>query len=345
MKCLVEARCLSRAQAGRLFWPGRSESRLRTRLSELVKGEVLRKLSWYDRMGENVAYSLGPVGVRRAEALLEVELGAAREDISAAHLEHHLLLTELFVGLLAAPLEARLAKEGSKPKRAGAGGPHAAVSHPGFTWQVTGDIDMPWRQAVAGALESRVLRPDAVLVVPAHKRRLFIESETGTHSIATSNAQRFGATLNKMARYEAYCTTGPGNGGTWYASRYSDGYKPEVLFLVPTKARRDSVREAIAGWLKKHPMASVRFRAALVEEEVRALVPVVWTGVTPAGRSSFTISLEEAKALRAFYDVVLGEVKEKRDRARALNAAKPPYPPGTNAFAALLKRLQEESAG
>jgi len=352
--CLVEARCLSRDQLIRLFWPGRNLAGVRKRLSELVRGDVLKRLAWYDRDGENLAYGLGPRGVREAELWLSVDLDAAREDITPAFLDHHVLLSELYVGLLAAPLEAQLAKDGAVPKRAGGAGPHARAAHPGFTWKVIGEMDMPWKQAVGGALEARLLRPDAVMVVPSQKRRIFIESETGSHTITTSNAQRLGATVNKIERYEAYCSTGPGKGVSWYAERYTDGYRPEVLFLVPTPLRRDNVMEAIAAWKLKHPRAACTFRSAVAVDEVKALAPVVWANLPPMKAdppksaeapkplNGYVVSMDEAAAIRTFYESVAKDINQRKGRAKALGEPEPAWPAGSNRVNALLARFTAE---
>jgi hypothetical protein len=50
------------------------------------------------------------------------------------------------------------------------------------------------------------LKPDAIMTIPARRRRLFIEAETGTQSIATAHPDKTGAVLSKLDRYRVYFT-------------------------------------------------------------------------------------------------------------------------------------------
>jgi hypothetical protein len=47
-----------------------------------------------------------------------------------------------------------------------------------------------------------VLKPDAALEIPRRQRRLFLEAETGTQSIATAHPVQTGAVLSKLRRYQ-----------------------------------------------------------------------------------------------------------------------------------------------
>lgn len=362
---LAEARCLSAAQVGRLFFPGRHEGTVRNRLSQLAKGDAyLRRLFWYDRKGQHLAYSLATEGYSFAEVLLERELVAAREDITADHLAHHLLMTELYVGLLAAPMEAALAKLTVTARAKQHHQNYARAAHPSFRWHVVGDLDLPWKQVDGAKLEARVIRPDAVLELVDARRRVFIESETGTQSITTSKADKVGATINKIERYEAYCSlpSGPGTGRTWYTERYPDGFRPEVLILVPTELRRRSVQRVVDDWRKRHVNAVCRFRVSTVAGELALLVPVAWPGVTavapskpvpsapnppaapavapappPAGVAQLTP--DEVRLVYKFFSATQGYFKARREKARALGKPLPEYPAGTPEVHALVSRL------
>ena len=103
----------------------------------------------------------------------------------------------------------------------------------------------------AGKQNERIIRPDAVLELPSKTRRLFIECEMGTHAIAARQDDRSGATLNKVARYVAFVNrlADAASRQTFYAQRYPDRWRPELVFLVRTDHRAESVKGAIGAWL------------------------------------------------------------------------------------------------
>ena len=202
-------------------------------------------------------WCLTPAGYVEAERFAEAERDVPRDDIGAEFLDHHVLLTDLLVGLIAVPVDAAVAKLDAKVRRQMIGRIFARASHPAFRWAVVGDRDLPWKQPNSGKLEARVLRPDALLELVGSRRRIFVESEIGTHTIVAVSASKTGATTSKMDRYESFCTlvSGPATRKTWYAERFTDGFKPEVLFLVRTALRAASVQRAAAAWRAAHPMA------------------------------------------------------------------------------------------
>jgi hypothetical protein len=93
-----------------------------------------------------------------------------------------------------------------------------------------------------------VIRPDAILTVPSARRRVFIECETGTHTLVSVRKDRHQATVHKAERYETFLRglADVPSRLTHYAVKYPDGWAPEVLFLVPTEGRRASTEAALA---------------------------------------------------------------------------------------------------
>lgn len=290
---LAEARCLAAEQLRRLFFRGQDEKAFRRRMKKLGEGEraLLKRVEWFDRTGTKRAWALTPAGYVEAERFAEMEVEVPRDDIGAEFLDHHVLLTELLVGLLAAPVDAAVAKLNLTPRRRQQlGSIYARAAHPAFTWCVVGDRDLPWKQPSGAKLEARLLRPDAFLTIPGRRRRIFVESECGTHTIVSASASKTGATMAKMDRYEAFCTlvSGPATRRTWYAERFPDGLKPEVLFLVRSAVRQASVQRALDSWRRAHPTAVCGFRVATVEVAIAELLPAV--GIVAPGAQ-----LEEPK--------------------------------------------------
>ena len=149
-----------------------------------------------------------------------------------AFAEHFIALTDLFVGLVR---------------------PYFLEGTPlwelPFGWDAADDMRLPWREPTeAGALRERTIRPDAILTVPAARHRIFIECETGTHTLVPVRKDRPQATVNKAARYETFLRglADVRRRLTHYAAKYPDGWVAEVLFLVPTDRRRDSTEAALS---------------------------------------------------------------------------------------------------
>lgn len=118
-----------------------------------------------------------------------------------------------------------------------------------FGWDVADDVRLPWREPdETGALQERTIRPDAILTLPSARRRVFIECETGTHTLVPVRKDRPQATVNKAARYETFLRglADVPKRLTHYAAKYPDGWAPEVLFLVQSERRRASTEASLA---------------------------------------------------------------------------------------------------
>lgn len=365
---LAQARCLSHAQVLRLFWPLQDASVCRRRMGLLSKEPraLVKSVQWYTRAGRQRAWALTPAGYIEAEKELGEALDVARDDIGVEYLEHHVHLSELFVGLLAAGVETRAAAAGRLrgPERSRAlAACYARARHPYFRWVVSGDRELPWRQPEGGALRERLIRPDAILEFPHSRRRFLVESEMGTHTIAAASPWKPGATTAKANRYEAYCSglASVQPRATWYQARFPDGFPPEVLFLVRNQGRADSVKAALKGWAARHPTAACSFRVSTVEQALAEYVPLTGqqrtaegAGHPPPPRSSAArpnepeatlqsdgglhLDAAELAALRQFLAAVASEYKARRDRARIQRAEVPDYPPGMRTLHFALQR-------
>src|SRR5207253_2319814 len=160
-------------------------------------------------------------------------------------LEHATGVNDLYVALTKKPGTTKPAPRG-KPADDFARVPSA------FRWVATEDLELPFQEYVAKIpdhVADRRLQPDAMLEDPARKRRYLIEFETGSATVR--NSQHKTATETKIGRYCRFLlgpvhVAGP---QTYYSKHFNDGYKPVVVFLTRTEARRDTiVRVAEAYW-------------------------------------------------------------------------------------------------
>jgi hypothetical protein len=322
---------------------------------------LVKRVEWYTRTGRRLAWGLTPVGYAEAATVLETPVDVPRDDISPEFLEHHVLLTDLYVGLLEAWVRrAMSATSAEEPANRRYRGIYARAGHPGFRWNSVGERDLPWRQYQGGEALARLLRPDAILEFPGERRRVFVEAELGTHTVVSASETKTGATMSKVKRYEAYCTqlADVVARRSWYSARFPDGFAPEVLFLVRTEGRARSILEAIEPW-RKQASPKCSFVVATVEGAVTQFLPACGFGL-----GSVDVRPQQARAVDATSDAVaqdavmlakddvalLGrflmatqsDCKRRRDLARAQKAPMPEYPEGLAQVHALLKRLHIE---
>jgi hypothetical protein len=216
---------------------------------------LLRAVPYRAADGEPLhLWTLSPAGCALAAGELARVLRAFRGDVGAAFAEHFIFLTDLFVQLARPHLRAGVA-----PRELP------------FRWNVTEDVDLPWRDRDAsGDEKARVIRPDAVLEVPSSQRRFFIECEMGTHTLVPLGPDKPQATVRKLERYDAY-VSGLADVPTrlsHYRKKYPDGWPCEVLFLVRSEGRRRSTEEALRACLETLAGTQLRARAVTLEEAV-----------------------------------------------------------------------------
>jgi len=297
----------------RLVWGARDEGAARKRLHSLAglsareprpeaarlrpvfDPPYLRRLHFRDSDGHPVdLWALSLQGHALAIRQLGGGLKLNREDVGPAFLDHAMALTELFV-VLAAPFIAAGVHAGELP----------------FRWAPIDSKQLPWEEYDSEAAKTRARRivPDAVLEIPSARRRYFVECEMGTHSIAAASDEKSGATLAKTERYDEYFS------GGFYAQSFPDEWPAEVLYLVRTDSRCQSVNVALDGWRRGRVGIAVRARAttlAQAQPELMSLLPSV-PRAPPSGRVArpLAVSRGEAESLKRFYQEAL----------RRLNAA------------------------
>ena len=376
LKALAEARYLSGGQLRELFFVGRDESVARKRLKELAaerqgQGALIERIPFATRDEKN---GVGAVWALTAAGYIEVEVATGdsvdrpSSVLQPEYFTHHLSFTSLYAGLLAAPVLA------SRP-RLPAGAPrlvrqkalvrnYATTNHPTWRWVVTPDgTQLPWRQYVSGELKERLIKPDAILELPGLKRRLFLEGETGSHTIKARSSDKPGSSMAKAARYEEYATAWCDGSAkrTWYQAQFIDGLKPELVFIVHSEARAAHIQTALGEWAKQRGSAPrLTMRAVtvanLLTELVSALgltMPHSQHGIASRGRpTSKPFSTEQLKtprltsaelfAFEQFFLTAREDLKKRQAVAREQGQPLPAVPKAYEEVKAAVARLQEE---
>ena len=205
------------------------------------------------------------------------------------------------------------------------GGTPAALSRMPFRWLCDTGHALPFRtRAADGSAAVGHVAPDAVLEIPAARRRVFVEAERGTHTIVPVSSAKTGATVVKLDRYTAFVgdVIDVRRRATAYLEQFPDGFSPELLFMVPSATRKDRVRQAVEERRRKDanpPALDVqvltldeardRYAAFLgnpqgtsIEVRVAAAVPPVLS-LAPAEvasiRSAFNALVRRARAAQA----------------------------------------------
>jgi hypothetical protein len=160
-----------------------------------------------------------------------------------------------------------------------------------------------------GMTSSAVLKPDALLEIPGRERRMFLEAETGTHSIASANPSHHGAVLHKLQRYAHFFTAMAGDGGaTYYARAFHDGLFPVLVFLVHSPDRKRRVEKAAKDWLGAQGSTAFRVRVLTFEEAAGALATFIREGravpAEPRIARSAPLDPEKSRALREGYNAL-----------------------------------------
>ncbi|MDP1914959.1 MAG: replication-relaxation family protein [Myxococcales bacterium] len=322
-----EARTMSGEQLVRLLVPGRTERSSRVVLRSLVDLGLLRRTEGLGRDGGLGVYSVTAEGDSLAERAAPG--GVSLDAVDVASLAHHLGLTELYVRLLEAGLRrpAEPSRRG-RPKEGSA--VYARAHHPSWRWLVGGEaVSLPWKEYAKGALKERLIRPDAVLELVGARRRLFLEQETGSHTIRAVSLDKPGATTEKVKRYMAYVTgyVDAQARTTWYQRRYPDGFRPELVLLEPSEARCVLVREAVQQLVRPPLVVHVWTLEAAVASlaadlGLRSAVPApaeVPTGKHEPGGVALTVG--EVEALKRFFVSARADLKARQaDGGQALAA-------------------------
>jgi hypothetical protein len=317
---------MSGEQLLRLVSPGRTERAGRFVLKGLVDGGLLLRTEWVGREGVTAVYSVTVDGDRQAESVAPG--GRSLDAVDVASMAHHLQLTELYVRLLEGglPASVRQPRGRGRPK----GEPiYVRARHPRWRWAVGGEaVSLPWKEYAKGLLRERLIRPDAVLDVLDARRRLFIEEETGSHTVRAVSPDKPGATVEKVKRYVAYVTgfVDAAARTTWYQSRYPDGFVPELVLLQPSEARCVMVRKAVEAfvrpplklsvWTLEQAVEALRAPLGLPAQSSPAAPSDVPTGKHDAPLGP-VLTAAEVAALTAFFKSARADLKLRQADAGA----------------------------
>src|SRR5438874_4190600 len=224
---LAACRYLTREQIERLIFPGRSKARSSTRLRQLAReiggqAAVIRgDLGYGSAEGWTTVWALTREGFEIGSQRLGLKLERVpKHDVGQAFLKHEVMVNEIFLGLVP--------QDGKTPAK--------VPRH--FGWTLGEYLNLPFEafDQVALRLEKRRLQPDAMLEDPAHRRRYFIEYETGSATI--NDAKKATSTRAKLDRYVAFFH---GN----YRTHFRDGWRPRLLFVSQSEARAASIAELL----------------------------------------------------------------------------------------------------
>jgi hypothetical protein len=337
------ARYVSAEHVHRLIIESPNRKLVYRRLTKLCKAgsrpgdaAYLRRLEFRRAEGTAVpVWALAPAGRAIAEASVPYLRPPAQKDVGHQFLEHTLLLNDVLVELVVALRSSRAAPVAELP----------------FRWlcEDEGVLEFEMFHRHTGATTPAVLKPDAILEVPGHKRRLFLEAETGTHSIASANPANHGAVLHKLQRYAHFFTAMAGDGAaTFYARAFPDGLFPVLVFLVHSPERKRRVEKAAKHWIGAQGATSFRVRVLSFDDAAPALAAFIKGGrVAPAARPTSLAPLVESKArqLREGYNA-LAEALNSTRRAIAEHNARGrcslPLPPAPVAELRALRDLIRE---
>ncbi len=335
---LAMCRCLSTEQVRRLCFAGRTETPAHKRLRQLAgvgkygfPEPLVERTVQQTYAGDLITVwkptALGyGVAANFAETITRPPRGG---DVRPQLIEHALLLNELFVGLAEAPLKRDLATKVSaiprRRHRSAADGLYVDAKALSFKWIACDSVRLPWKEYRNGDSMDRIIQPDAVLELPTLRRRLFLEAETGSHTIVPRGFHKPGSTLNKAERYQCFiCELADFDLKiTFYAQRYPDGFTPEVLFLVPTPGRAESVNRAVSEWSTQHLRQWKLPRALTIPDAVREILTGLgeWSSEQePAseakGAASALFPARDIKLLCDFFNDTVGTLKKVRAAAR-----------------------------
>ncbi len=269
------ARYVTAAQAHRLLAPGHDKAVTSRRLARLCElgpppaGDAfLRRLEY--RRANSLPYPvwiLTPHGRAVAEPVSPGPVASVQVGVGVAFIERILALDELLIALVLAARRSETAPPSALP----------------FRWRVA---DEPLRFEVYDRIQHSarpaILRPAAILDLPLHRRRIFLEPELGTASLAPTDPRQ-GHVKRRLERYATFFLSFPGRDTrrTWYETAFPDGFAPEVLVLATSEARRAKVEAHIREHLKG---CEDRFgtRALTLAGAAAALAPLV----TPAAQQA-----------------------------------------------------------
>jgi len=344
---LVLARYMTMQQVRRLYFEGRHVSLAYRRLQRLTRAEggppFLRRRFFRTYDGNRVAvWAPTPHGLAAAALRIAGLPELPRHDVGANFLEHTIQLNELLVALWRT-----------------ADGRPARPAQVSFRWTPSDAVRLMFNEYVQasrdvphGHSQLRVIQPDAMLELPAQRRRYFLECEMGGHTITPGPSRPPGATLSKVERYLEFVAgfADSHRGQTFYLAQYPDAFAAEVLFLVRSAGRAGSINSALASWRvatgeRRGAFRAVTFDEAAAELRGRAGLPPLPQRRDAVARgcaapAPLTLTPEEAELLHRYLFESKAAVHRARNAFREIRRTDlPEYPRSLDAFQALVGRL------
>jgi hypothetical protein len=290
-------------------------------------------------------WGLRAAGYSVAGAELGEALRVLPTDVGAAFAAHFVFLTDLFVALVGPYARAGVA-------------PRALP----FRWEVGEDAELPWLgRDDSGDARQRLIRPDAVLEVPGAQRRVFVECETGSHTLVPRNSRRHQSTVRKLEQYDDFVSgfVDLASGLTHARRKYPDGWPAEVLFLVPTESRQAATTRVLAeARAARGPrcIAAQALTLAGADAYLQRLLPAAPARVPDAVERTRPLSRARPPRPASFYgepehravkDFVLesqAALAEANRRLRGRRLPPVPEPASAGRMADFLRRAQAELA-
>jgi hypothetical protein len=264
---------------------------------------MVRRLRFRRASGERLDFwALAPRGEILATEVLGREIRSERDDLSEPLREHWAATTDLFVGLAAPLLSAG-----------------TNVQALALQWISGSANPLPWTEydQAAGKSRARLIVPDATLVLPERRLRVFVECEMGGHSVVSASDEKSGSTIRKIERYEQFLTSccDVSARRTHYEACFADGWPAEVLFLVRSESRRDTINGALRQWRSGRQARGATVRVQTLAEAIGALQihqPSAEPRPVGAGtkvQTAAPLAVAETALLRRFYQAALLQLR------------------------------------
>ena len=271
----------------------------------------LRKMQYKRAEGTAVAvWALTEYGRAMAEDMVPYLRPPGQADVGAQFLQHTLMLNDVLVDLVLALRTSWDAPLADLP----------------FRWLCENDEQLGFSlfRRDLGEARASVLKPDAILEMPAARRRVFFEAETGAHSIATADPSRYGPILRKLERYSRFLTgLRPGAGPTtFYEAAFSDRLAPELVFLVHSDGRKSKVEAAVRDWGRGRGLESLVVRV-LTFGEAAGFFASALGGRVAIAQSPRPIFIDDLRArrLRDGFNAVAAALQAARKVVEEHNAS------------------------
>lgn len=341
LECIGVARYVSAEHVHRLAIESPNRKLAYRRLTKLCAqgskpgdAPYLRRLEFRRAEGTAVpVWALAPAGRVIAEASVPYLRPPAQKDVGHQFLEHTLRLNDVLVALIVA-LRAS---------------PTSSLAELPFRWicEDDGVLEFEMFHRHTGVTSPAILKPDGILELPGRGRRMFLEAETGAHSIASANPSHHGAVLHKLQRYAHYFSAEGGEAGkSFYVRAFPDALFPVLVFLVHSAERKRRVDKAAKDWLGAQAPGSFRVRVLTFEEAAAALEAFIREGRTaPAevrGPAGPILDAAKARQLRDGYNALADSLNAARRAIAEHNArggCQVPLPPAPVEALRILREL------